>query len=614
MNEFISSQDVIIKLGKQRGRDTRRIGFSEKFAEYYDPNKTKGSLFKPRKYPMFCSPDEWKKDLSGGGYLIKEDHSFAFNVKSSKQRICIISEYKKNSFDKTFLKALNLLQQTPYNINKKILNTMKHFHGSTSYGNNLTKKLLQDQTLSLADDLADRTFYIPWYLDFRGRMYSSVLQISPQSHDEGRSLLVFSEKKHIDKHNECASLENLAVFGYSKYGSPTGKVSKEKMISWIESNERDIFKSAQDPILNFEFWQKASDRYSFLAFCFEWKNIQQSKAGERYTNIPVYVDGTCNGFQHYAALLRDHISAPFVNLVDGEIPGDFYQNVVDKLHSSAGTTDFSDDITRKFVAEFVDRSFIKKSIISAGYGAGLERRSKVTSKNLHDALVQKYGKNWFQVIGLATENSIEDKDIKLLEKARKIEKQIDDAIKDICPAFSQAKNWLTGVQSLFNENNKCLCWNNPAGVPVHNFYYQFPVYEISLYMDGKLHKIQFRDYESTQEMSLRKKKTSSSISPNYIHSLDAGHAAKIITSFVKSLGKNTPHCIASVHDSFACHTTHVNALQKIIREQFCEMHSKNQLKIFKDQVEQFFDVSLPDLPSFGNLDLNDVLKSRYFFY
>lgn len=613
LDKILSNQNVLIRYDRKNLRDMHRLCLSEEVARYYDPKKTKGRLFRPTKYPMGCEPDKWNNNLVGGGYLVKDDHEFLFNVKSLKHKKLISDAFSSGGSQKIFLKAINLLQQTPWRVNDKLLAVMEHFHCDNLYDGDIAKRLLYDQTINSASDLKGGVFYIPWYLDFRGRMYPFVLHVSPQAHDGGRSLLNFAEPMKVARDNEENSLENLAVFGYNKYNPSLGKASRDRMISWIESNQDEIFECAKNPIDNFEFWQKASDSYSFLAFCLEWFDIKNSRYGQRYTRLPVYVDGTCNGFQHYAALLRDQMSGPLVNLVGNDEPGDFYQTIVDKLHQLVIADTFADSRVKCLVLEFVDRAFIKKSIISAGYGAGNETRAATMFANLRNALQLRFGSDNSGQLDFTFDRKMKTEHQPLFKKALIIEEQIDAAIQEICPSFVRTKEWLNDVNKIFNDNNECLFWTNPAGVPVFNFYYHFPVNKISLFMNGKPRKFQFRDYESTAGLLLRKKKTSSSISPNYIHSLDAGHAAKIIVEFVKCMSNVNPHCIASVHDSFACHATHIDGLQKIIRETFYKIHSENQLGIFKSQVEERFDVSLPDLPEFGKLDLKEVLKSTYFF-
>jgi|GEM_PF-5068292 len=613
MDVVLSNQNVLVLLEREGGRDTYNLGFGDGFAYFYNPEMAKGLLFKQTKAPMVCQPDPWNLMLSGGGYLLKEDRAFLVNCKTSIHRHRVLEDFKNAGSKKIFRKAVNLLQQTPWRINEELLSVVKHFHNNASDVNDPSRRLLYGQTIKMATDLKNAIFYLPWYLDFRGRMYPSVLQVSPQSHDGGRALLNFAEPQEITRSNEDHTLENLAIFGYSKYKPSLGKLSRNGMVDWVESVQGEIEKCAKDPITNCEFWQNASDRYSFLAFCLEWSRIKESSAHSRYTSIPVYIDGTCNGFQHYAALLRDHISAPLVNLVDNDIPGDFYQNVVDKLRLWVSAEDYSDSCVKKLVLGFVDRKFVKKSIISAGYGAGADKRSLITFKNFRDALKSKGMDDEYPEFVFPSNTKVKVDEHPLYKKTLIIEKQISKIIKDICPSFSQAKGWLNRVAQAIYKEKECLCWFNPAGMPVYNFYYNYPFYTIRLFLNGKSQNFKFKDFDSKKGLIVAVKDSILGVAPNYIHSLDSGHAAMVIDRFAENLGKDSSCGIAAVHDSFAANATNIDLLHKIVRETFCEIHADNQLAVFKEQIEEQVAVTLPDLPKLGELDLQNVLKSKYFF-
>jgi len=51
-----------------------------------------------------------------------------------------------------------------------------------------------------------------------------------------------------------------------------------------------------------------------------------------------------------------------------------------------------------------------------------------------------------------------------------------------------------------------------------------------------------------------------------------------------------------------------------LRTEFVKLHKKDMLKDLLGQWQkQFPDAKFPDLPERGNLDLDEVLKSPYFF-
>jgi DNA-directed RNA polymerase len=51
------------------------------------------------------------------------------------------------------------------------------------------------------------------------------------------------------------------------------------------------------------------------------------------SGLPVAQDGSCNGLQHFSALLRDEIGGKAVNLIPGDVPEDVYQRIADKVLS-----------------------------------------------------------------------------------------------------------------------------------------------------------------------------------------------------------------------------------------------------------------------------------------
>jgi DNA-directed RNA polymerase, mitochondrial len=75
---------------------------------------------------------------------------------------------------------------------------------------------------------------------------------------------------------------------------------------------------------------------------------------------------------------------------------------------------------------------------------------------------------------------------------------------------------------------------------------------------------------------------------------------------------------AGVHDSFWTHAADVDSLRTEIRTQFVHLYMQPLLERLRDDMQKSLDEvgsgeRLPDLPPRGELDLNDVLKSTYFF-
>lgn len=91
----------------------------------------------------------------------------------------------------------------------------------------------------------------------------------------------------------------------------------------------NILKSANDPWAKDSWWLESEEPWQTLSVCMEIRDVLQSGQDPRdfVSHLPVHQDGSCNGFQHYAALGRDQQGASEVNLLPTEFPADIYSNV-----------------------------------------------------------------------------------------------------------------------------------------------------------------------------------------------------------------------------------------------------------------------------------------------
>jgi DNA-directed RNA polymerase len=72
---------------------------------------------------------------------------------------------------------------------------------------------------------------------------------------------------------------------------------------------------------------------------------------------------------------------------------------------------------------------------------------------------------------------------------------------------------------------------------------------------------------------------------------------------------------ASVHDSFWTHAGDVEEMSKVLRESFVRLHSEPILqRLYENFKKSHPSVDFPEVPQRGNLDLNEVIKSKYFFH
>ena len=127
-----------------------------------------------------------------------------------------------------------------------------------------------------------------------------------------------------------------------------------------------------------------------LATCHEIIRAIDSGDPESYMcSLPVHMDGSCNGLQHYAALGRDTVGGKAVNLLEGDGPQDVYVGVMHEVirrvaEEAERELDF--DVTKidalsrkqkimlqnnraaKLVNGLIDRGVVKRTVMTSVYG------------------------------------------------------------------------------------------------------------------------------------------------------------------------------------------------------------------------------------------------------
>jgi hypothetical protein len=145
--------------------------------------------------------------------------------------------------------------------------------------------------------------YFPHNLDWRGRMYPLCSGLTTQGVCMQKALLKFAEGKPIGSKE---ALYWLMVHTANSYGCD--KLSIQDRIKWTAMNKDIIVKVADDPIANLELWSHTDDPWLFLAACEQMCKYYKDGL-KAVVDIAIPVDGTTNGSQHYAAMMKDEKAA-----------------------------------------------------------------------------------------------------------------------------------------------------------------------------------------------------------------------------------------------------------------------------------------------------------------
>ena len=245
-------------------------------------------------------------------------------------------------------------------------------------------------------------FWHSWVCDFRGRMMPRCQLLSPQKGDFSRGLIRFKHWKplgndgirwlHVHVHNMMEGIEILDEDGVSVWeGGPAKKnQSFDAREGWVRSNLKQLRIVGSEPQSYLEEiglgqrrFSKRSD-FQRLAAIIELERVwsQFESSGKDWGRVtsgqPVYLDASCNGYQHVSALLRDENLAHLTNVTSSEEGvKDLYAAVADSsrragegsIRKYLKSIGLGDGLSDEFVESVFHRSVAKQPTIVRVYGS-----------------------------------------------------------------------------------------------------------------------------------------------------------------------------------------------------------------------------------------------------
>jgi len=412
-------------------------------------------------------------------------------------------------------------------------------------------------------------FYFAYNCDFRGRIYCTTAGLSPQGADTAKGLLCFAEDVVLGEQG----IKWLAVQGANVYGED--KCSYEDRHKWIIKHEDAIRRTVDDPISFREFWGAADKPYQFLAFCFEWANCGFGTRPDATSKIPVGLDGSCNGLQHFSAMLRDEVGAQATNLTDNRLPADIYQQVADV--TSAKLQAMDDPRAAIWLRVGIDRKCAKRPVMTLPYGA--------TQQSARQYIMEYVVDNWVKF-------DLEDKH--QFDLARFLTPVLWSAIGEVVIAARGAMDWLQS-----NTKAEFMSWVTPIGFPVYQYYQKNNSVEIRTQLNGGC-RLWIQNFDEAEPNKVGQR---NGIAPNFVHSIDSTHMVLTINSM-------DSECLAMIHDDYGTHAGHTEKLFRNIRTTFLDLHQTyDPLRHWAEQVR----ANTETIPEFGTYDINDILDAEYFF-
>lgn len=611
---------------KKRGF-IHRVVPTEELLQFITDRNAIGEIMRPRYLPMLVPPNPWDSP-EGSPYF----------VENLQNRTMLVSQRADNSVDfptspnmPLVYRGVNAIQSTPWRVNRRVFNVL-----STLWDRNLPvpgipsrenlkirpypddptdeekiawrmearrihdanaksqgTRLQVSMSINTAQHfLGEEQIFFPHHLDFRGRCYPIPAVFSPQGADYSRSLLEFAKGKPL---GDWKAARWLAIHGANVYGYD--RVDLDERVQWTFDHEEEILWCAEDP-LKFDWWHQADKPFSFLAFCFEWQGYKRSGL-DHVTRLPIALDGTCNGIQHFSAMLRDSVGGASVNLLPADKPQRIYRDVAERVVEmlKAGPWTGKEKLwAETWLAVGVDDTITKRPVMVMPYGGTFRSCIRYVSEKAAEKL-QKAGGDPFG------EDSVQAHIF--------LARAVWDALGASVVAARDAMSWLQKVARVTTKAGLDLEWTTPVGFPVRQRYLSTEARRVKTQLFGAITYLSYKE-ELADEVAVAKQ--ANAMSPNFVHSLDS---AAMMLTIDAALDEGITD-FAMIHDSYGTLATDTDRLSRLIRESFVRMYREHDVleELRQDILERLPEEArkdIPPVPPKGNLIIDDVLRSEFFF-
>ena len=612
LRSILQGMDDLFFVSKtfERGKTSVTIDTSNEFDDWIAEFERERGLLLPLLLPLKCPPRPWGDQDRGAYYTPRLQIPF-IKVRGSDARE-FVSQHKA----KQHRTAVNKMQRTAWRINRRVLEVQDEvFRRDLGIGvpvrssveatpfpahlkdvdkldltesqktevsawKQLRKAQYEEdrkrkgrvlgfrQGFLLAKELADwDKFFFAYNCDFRGRIYCATSGLSPQGADHAKGLLQFAKGVRLGK----SGIKWLAVQGANTYGED--KISYDDRVKWVREREAEIRAIVEDPIANTQ-WADADKPYQFLAFCFEWADSDYGRNPEAIGHIPVGLDGSCNGLQHFSAMLRDGVGAKATNLRESELQADIYGEVakvtIQKLRQS------TDPMAKVWLSVGVNRKCAKRPVMTLPYGA--------TQQSARQYIFEYVVDNWHK---FGMEKSMQ------WEVAKFLTPIMWEAIGEVVVAARAAMSWLQS-----NIPDGYCSWTTVIGFPVYQHYVRDNLVCIRTQLNGTLQLWAPTDNKGIAYRAQQR----NGIAPNFVHSIDSTH-------MVLTINMTDFHSYAMIHDDFGTHAGNTDILFKSIRKSFWYLYSNT------DPLEHWAKQVGADSSELhrGSYKISEIHNAQYFF-
>lgn len=595
----------------------------ELIEEYAKATEDGVALATPVYRPMTCPPIDWVQNGVNitGGYRLMKLYPIKYHGVAAHHR----PDLSKHDISEV-LSAVNAIQSVEWEIDQETLAVARRFMRSNNpewdhlipaardrprieplasgaskaeikiwrqkreaayseFREHAAKRIRVAYAIAAADQLVGKPVFFVHTLDWRGRIYPCPTPVSPQGTDLEKALLRYKEKVPLGANG----LDNLKIWAAGCAG--VDKVSFSDRIKWWNSTWGD-----KPDVDNDMRWTEYDDPFLFAQAAREIGRAIASGAPEKFqSSVSVCVDGSQNGLQHLSAMGRDKIGGTAVNLMDSETPNDLYANVATLVYAEvqkdADTAVASGNVTddcgepvpplvwlEELEPPKARRKAVKRSVLAYPYG--------VTKPGMRDGLIVDGFTN-----GLPGSKH---------KNAWYLAEKIDTSVRNVVISAAHLMDWFRMLAEAMGRIERPIEWVTPTGFPCKMRYL--------VQEDGR---IEVNGMRLTIKCDTEQVDTAAQVRgivANVVHSFDASHLVKTCLRMVAQ----GFYSFQFIHDSYGCHAGRVGFLAAALRQEFVKIHTINLTQSFYDNAKTS-GIDIPKPPRIGELDLDEVKTSRFFF-
>jgi hypothetical protein len=525
-----------------------------------------GEIYNPS-YGLLTSPDFYHLYISLLGHDSKElcDVMNVLQLQAFEVNTAVLSFLEKNHdllvqiglLMPRFLASLNLkesldLLRLTYTKKKekenKIWMIFKIDELIYEFMTRVQRSRYETYIMSLASAYAGYRFYLPAFLDFRGRIYRSG-SLHFHERDLARSLILFSNVKKKsslteNQQNEVYRiLKMAAAFHYDKFSSNDEAYARyENMVQDITRahTKNDTMVSKEIRLIKLAVNAKNPFQFMSTVLCIEFDRINPMA-------LPITQDASASAYQLISYYLLDIDLSQKTNLIptgDGKMIQDVYTYFIEDLMNY-----------------IIDISIKNEKIISSNMLEIIQ--SKISRKLIKTIFMPMvYGKSLYRMAA------------DIYEHYDKVLKRNDSRVLAfVCSEFM--KDRYPGIQNLICIV-KTVAWF--ASAMGHAVYYRVPLFTtVQDYLKSKPINIWVydRSKKKRRKVTLRvstedhdRRKTVVSTFANFIHQKDASVAMHTVMEMHK--GEILP--VYTVHDNFITTANNVKIVSQIYSRVLTQEH------------------------------------------